>query len=284
MKKIRSTDLILQDGAVYHLGIRPENLASKIISVGDPDRVSEVSKHLDVIDFTHRHREFVTHTGRLGNQRITVISTGMGTDNIEILMTELDALVNVNQETMEANPELESLDIIRVGTSGSLQPDIPVDSILASEIAFGMDSLMCFYPYKHKDQDLKLAEALKEMAEIPFLPCVVRADNQLLTQISKGMIRGNTLTCPGFYAPQGRSVRLSPGKENLLDAYRNFQFGNIRLTNFEMETAGYYAMGELLGHRMLSINAIVANRANDEFSRNAAACIQKAILMVLERL
>lgn len=284
MQKIRSTDLILQNGAVYHLGLRPENLAKKIITVGDPDRVAEVSRHFDSVHFTHRHREFVTHTGQLGKKEITVISTGMGTDNIEILMTELDALVNVNFELMEEKPDPEKLEIIRIGTSGSLQADIPVDSILVSALAAGMDTLMCFYPYQLQDNDKSLAAALKEMAGIPFTPCIVRPDPGLLEKIGSGMVRGTTLTCPGFYAPQGRSVRLFPARQQLLDAYRNFNFKGLRLTNFEMETAGYYAMGELLGHRMLSVNAIVANRANDVFSSDPAGTIQKAIRMVLDRL
>jgi uridine phosphorylase len=282
MNKIRETDLILQNGALYHLGLRPENLADKIISVGDPDRVSEVSRHFDTIEFQHRHREFVTHTGSYKGKRLTAISTGMGTDNIEILMTELDALVNIDLETRTIREEKKALDIVRVGTSGSLQPEIPVDSIVVSELAAGFDTLMCFYPYELKPADVALSEALKEMALIPFLPCIVRPDEELLNRVGAGMIRGNTLTCPGFYAPQGRKVRLSPKVENLLEAYRNFKHKDFSISNFEMETAGYYAMGELLGHRMLSVSAIVASRANDEFSKNPGAVVEKAIRMVLD--
>ena len=282
MSKIRETDLILQDGAVYHLGIRPENLSGKIITVGDPDRVSEVSRHFDSVEFTHRHREFVTHTGHFKGKRLTAISTGMGTDNIEILMTELDALVNVDFQSREVKHELKSLEIVRVGTSGSLQPEIPVDSILVSELAVGFDALMCFYPYHLRKSDLLLSESLQHMADLPFLPYIVRANSDLLNRLGKEMVPGNTLTCPGFYAPQGRSVRLSPRRENLLKAYKEFRHGDFRITNFEMETAGYYAMGELLGHQMLSVNAIVASRANDVFSKNPAATVEKAIQMVLE--
>jgi len=282
MSKIRETDLILQDGAVYHLGIRPENLSEKIITVGDPDRVSEVSRHFDSVEFTHRHREFVTHTGHFKGKRLTAISTGMGTDNIEILMTELDALVNVDLQSREVKHELKSLEIVRVGTSGSLQPEIPVDSILVSELAVGFDALMCFYPYHLRKSDLLLSESLQHMADLPFLPYIVRANSDLLNRLGKEMVPGNTLTCPGFYAPQGRSVRLSPRRENLLQAYKEFRHGDFRITNFEMETAGYYAMGELLGHQMLSVNAIVASRANDVFSKNPATTVEKAIQMVLE--
>jgi len=282
MSKIRETDLILQDGAVYHLGIRPENLSGKIITVGDPDRVSEVSRHFDSVEFTHRHREFVTHTGHFKGKRLTAISTGMGTDNIEILMTELDALVNVDFQSREVKHELKSLEIVRVGTSGSLQPEIPIDSILVSELAVGFDALMCFYPYHLRKSDLLLSESLQHMADLPFLPYIVRANSDLLNRLGKEMVPGNTLTCPGFYAPQGRSVRLSPRRENLLQAYKEFRHGDFRITNFEMETAGYYAMGELLGHQMLSVNAIVASRANDVFSKNPATTVEKAIQMVLE--
>jgi uridine phosphorylase len=284
MMKIRDTDLILQNGAVYHLGLKPENLAHKIITVGDPDRVDEVSRHFDKIEFRHRHREFVTHTGWFKDKHLSVISTGMGTDNIEILMTELDALVNIDLNHKEVRTEKTRLEIVRVGTSGSLHEAIPVDSILVSEMAFGFDSLMCFYPYALKDEDVKLSEALREMAGLPFLPCVVRPDAELLHRIGKDCIPGNTLTCPGFYAPQGRMVRLSTRKHELIDAYRAFRFGDTQISNFEMETSGYYSMGELLGHRMLSVNAIVANRATDEFSSNAGETIQKAIRMVLERI
>ena len=284
MSKIRETDLILQDGAVYHLGIRPENLSEKIITVGDPDRVSEVSRHFDSVEFTQRHREFVTHTGHFKGKRLTAISTGMGTDNIEILMTELDALVNVDLQSREVKHELKSLEIVRVGTSGSLQPEIPVDSILVSELAVGFDALMCFYPYHLRKSDLLLSESLQHMADLPFLPYIVRANSDLLNRLGKEMVPGNTLTCPGFYAPQGRSVRLSPRRENLLQAYKEFRHRDFRITNFEMETAGYYAMGELLGHQMLSVNAIVASRANNVFSKNPAATVEKAIQMVLDRI
>jgi uridine phosphorylase len=206
----------------------------------------------------------------------------MGTDNIEILMTELDALVNIDLETRMPRNQRKMLEIVRVGTSGSLQPEIPVDSIVVSELAAGFDTLMCFYPYELKPADVALSEALKEMASIPFLPCIVRPDEELLDRVGAGMIRGNTLTCPGFYAPQGRKVRLSPKVENLLEAYRNFKHKDFSISNFEMETAGYYAMGELLGHRMLSVSAIVASRANDEFSKNPGAVVEKAIRMVLD--
>ena len=283
-KSIKSTDLILHQGAVYHLGIRPEDLASKIIAVGDPGRVARISRYFDQIETTAEHREFVTHTGRYKGKRITVISTGMGTDNIEILMTELDALVNVDLETRTEKPEKQSLDIVRIGTSGSLRANIPVDTLLVSAMGIGLDTLMSFYPFPVTKEDKMLSDALKEHASLPFSPYITYADASLLNQIGEGMVRGITLTCPGFYAPQGRSVRLQPAQGDLLRQYISFQHGQIQLTNFEMETAGYYSMGSLLGHRMLSVNVIVANRVSDVFSTQADQAMDEAIRLVLDRI
>lgn len=284
MSTIKSTDLILKDGAVYHLGLRPDQLSSKIITVGDPERVEKISRYFDSIEEVVRHREFITHTGHYKGKRISVISTGMGTDNIEILMTELDALVNVDLETRTIHPELKSLEIVRIGTSGSLRAHIPVDTLLASAMGIGIDTLMAFYPYHMPKPDLLLSEALQEHFSIPFLPYITYADNELLQRVGEGMVRGITLTCPGFYAPQGRSVRLQPRQGDLLSQYISFQHGQISLTNFEMETAGYYAMGSLLGHKMLSVNVIVANRVDDVFTTQADEHMDRAIQLVLDRI
>jgi uridine phosphorylase len=226
----------------------------------------------------------VTHTGTYQGKRISVISTGMGTDNIEILMTELDALVNVDLEDRKAKKQTKALEIVRIGTSGSLKAGIPVDSILVSAMGIGLDTLMSFYAFPQKPQDLSLAEALKDQVSLPFLPYICYADNELLQRIGDGMVRGITLTCPGFYAPQGRSVRLSPKQGDLLSQYLSFVHGQISITNFEMETAGYYAMGTLLGHKMLSVNVIVANRVHDVFSSRAEEVMNEAILQVLDRI
>jgi len=284
MGKIKSTDLILQEGKVYHLGLKPDQLADKIITVGDPERVAKVSQFFDTIELKINKREFITHTGSYKGKRISVVSTGMGTDNIEILMTELDALVNVDLEKMEAKPQTKSLEIVRIGTSGSLRAAIPVDTLLVSEMGIGIDTLMSFYPFNPGKEDLLLAEALQDHISIPFLPYITYAHGDLLNRVGGDMVRGITLTCPGFYAPQGRSVRLFPKQGDLIQQYMNFEHGQITLTNFEMETAGYYAMGSLLGHKMLSVNVIVANRATDVFSTAAEASMEKAIHLVLNRI
>ncbi len=284
MNKIKSTDLILSGGAVYHLGLHPGQLSEKIITVGDPGRVAKVSRHFDRIEHRAEHREFITHTGYFEGKRITVISTGMGTDNIEILMTELDALVNVDLEKMEAKAELTTLDIVRIGTSGSLRVNITTGTFLVSETALGIDSLMSFYPPYGSAADQELAEAFQKQIGLPFSPYVGHGSPRLLDQIGKGMVRGLTLTCPGFYAPQGRAVRVRPAKGDLIGLYAGFQHGRLGITNFEMETAGYYAMGALLGHNMLSVNVIVANRMTDEFSKNADQEMEEAIRLVLERI
>jgi uridine phosphorylase len=284
MSKIKSTDLIVKDGTIYHLGLKPEHLAQKIITVGDPDRVKKVSRYFDKMEHQAAHREFITHTGFYKGKRITVISTGMGTDNIEILMTELDALVNVDLEKMEIKPALTQLDIVRIGTSGSLRENIPTGTFLVSAMALGIDSLMTFYPQQIKNEDARLAEAFQEHISIPFPPYIGYANSGLLNRVGEGMVRGITLTCPGFYAPQGRAVRFQPALGDLIGLYASFQHGQIALTNFEMETAGYYAMGGLLGHNMLSVNVIVANRITDEFSQNAEQEMDEAILLVLERI
>ncbi len=284
MNKIKSTDLIVAGGAVYHLGLTPEQLSDKIITVGDPGRVAKVSRYFDRIEHRAEHREFITHTGFFEGKRISVISTGMGTDNIEILMTELDALVNVDLQKMEVKSTLSSLDIIRIGTSGSLRENIPTGSFLASDTAIGIDSLMTFYPEFGSSAETELAEAFQKHIQLPFRPYVAGCSTRLLNQVGKGMVPGITLTCPGFYAPQGRAVRLQPFQEGLIGLYAGFQHGTSAITNFEMETAGYYAMGKLLGHNMLSVNVIVANRITNEFSQNADKEMDEAIQLVLSRL
>lgn len=278
---IPASELIINsDGSIYHLHLKPEHLASTVFTVGDPDRVPLVSRHFDQIDFKLQKREFVTHTGWKNGRQVTVISTGMGTDNIEILMTELDALVNVDLETRLIKPEKTSLQIIRIGTTGSMQPDIPVGSLLASEIGVGMDTLMTFYPELSGDQSLGMA--IQKELGLGFLPYQASASDLLLAKLDERIMRGITLTCPGFYAPQGRKVRLKPKFDRMIEGLSSLQIDGKRLTNFEMETAGYYALGELLGHRMLSLNAIVANRPLKEFDPKAEETVETLILTALE--
>ncbi|MFN3998711.1 nucleoside phosphorylase [Algoriphagus sp.] len=280
-RRIPESELIINpDGSIYHLHLKPEHLASTVFTVGDPDRVPLVSKFFDQIDFKTNKREFVTHTGWKNGQRVTVMSTGMGTDNIEILMTELDALVNVDLESHEIKAEKTSLQIIRIGTSGSMQEDLPVGTLLASEIGIGMDTLMVYYPELRGDQSL--AKAVQSELGLSFIPYQAAASSQLLGKLDKDFIKGVTLTCPGFYAPQGREVRLKPRFDQMIERLSALRFEGKRLTNFEMETSGYYAMGELLGHQMLSLNAIVANRPLKKFDSEAEKTVDRLIQLALD--
>ncbi|MBN3581131.1 nucleoside phosphorylase [Algoriphagus aestuarii] len=280
-RKLPESELILNaDGSVYHLHLKPENLASLVFTVGDPDRVSLVSKYFDSIDFKTQKREFVTHTGKIGGKKITVISTGMGTDNIEILMTELDALVNVDLKTRLVKPQHTKLQIIRLGTSGAMQENIPVGSLLASDKAIGLDTLMQFYPELAGSQEW--GYYLKEKMSLGFTPYQTAASELLLKRLNDDFLKGITLTCPGFYGPQGREIRLKPKLDQMIERLSELEIGGNRLSNFEMETAGYYAMGELLGHEMLSLNAIVANRITGEFDKKAEKTVDNLIHTALK--
>ena len=280
-RQIPESELILNaDGSIYHLHLKPENLASLVFTVGDPDRVPLVSKYFDQIDFKGSKREFVTHTGRIKGKRLTVMSTGMGTDNVEILMTELDSLVNVDLKTHTVKPVEKSLEIVRLGTSGSMQVGLPVGSLLASEIAVGVDTLMQFYPKLKGKQDW--SHLVKDALGLTFLPYQASASSELLQKLPLDFYRGVTLTAPGFYAPQGREIRLKPKMTNMFERLSELEVDGLKMTNFEMETAGYYAMGQLLNHRMLSLNAIVANRPSGEFDKEAEKTVDRMIRAALE--
>ncbi|MCU0356756.1 MAG: nucleoside phosphorylase [Cyclobacteriaceae bacterium] len=287
MASFTETDLILNpDGSVYHLNLKPEHIAENVIVVGDPGRVFKVSSHFDKIEFEINKREFITHTGWYRDKRITVLSTGIGTDNVEICMTELDALVNVDLTKREVKPDRRSLNIIRIGTSGALQEDIPVGAHLATEYAVGMDNLMEFYDFPMDAFEVSIAEDIRQKVELPFRPYVVKGSSELLQRIGEGMITGNTLTSPGFYAPQGRSVRAQVRFPRLLDDLTAYHDATSQfwLTNFEMETSALYSLGRMLGHRMLSTNAIIANRARKKFAKNSEKAVEDLIVHVLERL
>jgi uridine phosphorylase len=279
------SDLILNsDGSVYHLGLRPENLSHKIITVGDPDRVPKVSQYFDNIEFEKKRREFVTHTGTYKGKRLSVISTGMGTDNIEILMHELDMLVNIDLQERERKVEQTALTIVRVGTSGSLQAEIPLGSHLVSVAAIGLDTLMEFYELKQNESEYYVSKRLKEVIGLSFQPYCVKGSPELVENIGNDMVKGNTLTCPGFYAPQGRKIRVPLRFPDLVEKLNAFCPFGFKLTNFEMETAGYYALGRLLGHNTLSVNAIVANRITNEFDTKADETVEQLIIKVLDRI
>ena len=286
MARIAESELILNSrGAVYHLDVRPEELAGTVITVGDPDRVQEFSKYFDKVEVKRQHREFVTHTGLVNGKRLTVLSSGIGPDNIDIVMNELDALVNIDFETREIKPALSSLNIIRVGTSGSLQGDIPVDEFVASTHGLGIDNLLNFYRHEKNDEETQLIQAFithVQMQGYSGQPYITGASPTLLKHFAQGFHQGITVTCPGFYGPQGRVLRLGVQNPQLIDRLTDFSFGQHRITNFEMETSAIYGLGKLLGHHCLALNVIVANRIAKEFSKDSKAAIEKLIVKFLE--
>lgn len=285
--KISESDLIINpDGSIYHLNLLPGDIAQTVITVGDPDRVGEVSKYFDKIELKKGKREFITHTGYVGKKRVTVLSTGIGTDNIDIVFNELDALVNINFETREIKKELTSLNIIRVGTSGAVQPDIPMGTILASSYGLGMDALMNYYLQQLSGDEQILMDDIK--AHFGHLkninPYLTAASETLLNTIGKDMAKGITITAPGFYAPQGRIVRAKNAVPDFIGQINSFKSNQHRITNLEMETAGIYALAKVLGHNAISVNAILASRVNFEFSKEPNKIVAQAIKMVLERI
>ena len=285
MARISETDLILNpDGSVYHLNLLPKHIADTVIAVGDPSRVYMVSEHFDEVEFEMNKREFITHVGKYRGKKITVISTGIGTDNVEIFFTELDALVNIDLKTREPKPRRKKLKVIRIGTSGALQEDIPVGALLASDYAVGFDNLMTFYDFPMDDFEAGIAHDLQRKTGLPFLPYVVRGSETLRQQLSDGMLLGNTVTCPGFYAPQGRQLRLPIRYPRLLEDLNYFHKGDFWLTNFEMETASYYALARLLGHEAFSVNAIIANRIKNKFAKDPQKVVSGLIKKVLDRI
>lgn len=286
MNKIAESELILNSrGAIYHLDVRPEELATNIITVGDPDRVREVSKHFDSVEITRSHREFVTHTGRLGGKRITVVSTGIGTDNIDIVLNELDALVNIDLESRTIKNEHTSLNIIRLGTTGSLQEDVAIDELVASTHGIGIDNLMNFYRLEPNDEENNLLQQFISHTQLSARlaqPYISAGSIHLMKHFVDGFHQGITVTCPGFYGPQGRILRLGLRQPDLIDTLTSFNYGGHRITNFEMETAGIYGLGKLLGHQCLSLSVIVANRINKTFSKDGSKAVENLIIKSLE--
>lgn len=285
MNRIAESELIINPrGAVYHINTRPEEIASTIITVGDPDRVQEVSKHFDSIEYKNAHREFIVHTGYIGNKRLSCVSTGIGPDNIDIVLNELDALVNIDFETRTIREELTSLNIIRFGTAGSLQKEIPVDSFVASTHGLGLDNLLHFYRLQNNEEENQLLHAFNTHTQLGsgnVSPYICMASVSLLKHFTKNYFQGVTVTCPGFYAPQGRVLRLGLGYPQLVDNLTSFQFGNHHITNFEMETAAIYGLGKTLGHHCLSLSAIVANRITKEFSSDGGKAVENLIVQSL---
>ncbi len=280
-EQIGASELILTArGSIYHIDLKRDEMADTIITVGDPDRVAMVSKYFDSIEFKTQHREFVTHTGYIGKKRLTVISSGIGPDNIDIVLNELDAVANIDFATRTIKPNHTSLKIMRMGTSGSLQADIPVDSMVASTHGIGLDNVLHYYPYEHS---AKMQQLVNEFANFTGLyksaiqPYAVEASTALLSHFKEAYYKGITVTCPGFYAPQGRVVRAPLAFPELVHQLTNFKHEQTRITNFEMETSAIYGLGKIFGHQCLSINTIVANRVSKTFSNNAAAAVDNMI-------
>ncbi|MFT3946300.1 MAG: nucleoside phosphorylase [Agriterribacter sp.] len=286
MHHIAASELIINNrGAIYHLNLLPQELAHTVITVGDPDRVAEVSKYFDAIDYKRQHREFVTHTGRVGKKNISVVSTGIGTDNIDIVLNELDALVNIDLSSRTVKNTLTSLQIIRIGTAGALQADIPVDSFVASSHGIGIDNLLHFYRYENNEEERQLLQSFITQTQLHdniAIPYISSASINLIKNFTREYYNGLTVTCPGFYGPQGRILRMGISHPGFIDRLTEFSFGQHRICNFEMETAGIYGLGKILGHQCLSLSAIVANRVNKTFSEDGAAAVNSLIRKTLE--
>jgi uridine phosphorylase len=287
MAPIAESELILNpDHSVYHLSILPENLAGTVIVVGDPGRVGVISKYFDAVEFRMQNREIHTHTGRIGKKRITVMSTGMGTDNLDIVINELDALVNIDLETREPRKEHTSLDIIRLGTSGALQADLLPGTFVASTYGMGLDGLLYFYKNHTQVTDPGLAEAFcahtRWNSKLPGV-YAVEGSSSLRDSIAHGFEQGITLTAPGFYGPQGRELRLPLAFPEMNRLIESFEYKGRRIMNFEMETSALYGLGGMLGHRALTVCTIVANRVSKTYAKDSHADIERLIKTLLER-
>ena len=285
---IKQSELILNpDGSIYHLHLRPEDLATTIITVGDPDRVDQVSKYFDHIELKQQKREFKTHTGLYKNQRITVISTGIGSDNIDIVLNELDALVNIDFETRTLKNKLTALDIVRIGTSGALQADIPVDSILMSTYGLDINGMLPSYEIETiRNKAFEKAFCMHtEWNNDRAQPVLVENSKALEHQLYENhILTGITATCGGFYGPQGRMLRLEPKDSIFRNKLQSFRYEDLKITNFEMETSAIYGLSKLLGHQACSMNAILANRANGSFSKKPDETINYLIQYTLNKL
>ncbi len=286
MNIIDDTELILnEENKIYHLNLSKEQIANDIILVGDPDRVNLISDKFDEIKYKIQHREFITHTGILRGKKISAISTGIGTDNIDIVVNELDALVNIDFKNRTVNKKKKSLNLIRIGTSGALQNNIKIDTILTSSFALGLDNLAHFYSKSEiieKDMSIAFLKKTKWPKELSS-PYIVKASNNLIS-LFKDLPTGITATAPGFYGPQGRSLRIKPSINNFHDNMMRFSFNNEKIKNFEMETSALYYLGQTLGHNTLTICAVIGNRINKEYSKNYKKTIENTIDLVLSRI
>ena len=281
MQAIGASELIINDrGAIYHLNVRPEEIADTIITVGDPERVAEVSKYFDSVEHKLAHREFITHTGYIGQKRISVLSTGIGPDNIDIALNEIDALANINFDTRTINDQKKSVSIIRMGTCGSLQGEVGVNELVAGTHGLGIDNVLHFYERENNEEEKAILAAFDEHTKISahkIQPYIASASAGLLKHFTEGYSHGITVTCPGFYGPQGRILRLPLKMPNLVDQMTSFKYGQHRIANFEMETSAIYGLCNLLGHQCLSINVIIANRVKKEYSKDMGKAVDHMI-------
>jgi uridine phosphorylase len=286
---MESAELILSaKGRIYHLDLLPKEISPTIILVGDPGRVGQVSKRFDEILFQRVHREFITHTGIIGNKLITVVSTGIGTDNIDIVLNELDALVNIDLTTGKLKEDHTTLTFIRIGTSGSLHPSVPLDSFLLNTYSIGVDNLLSFYEVEEnlqlKEFENKIFSKYPTLNSLMVKPYLTAADNSLVKLFETNMEKGITLTAPGFYGPQGRQLRLKSRMRNLLETIALSEREDTTITNFEMETSGIYGLSALLNHKAISCNVILANRPQNIFSKQANESIEHLIDHVLTQI
>ncbi|MEO7080484.1 MAG: nucleoside phosphorylase, partial [Flavobacteriales bacterium] len=275
------------DGSVYHLALRPEQLGDLVLVVGDPGRVARISAHFEKIEFQSQNREFIAHTGIYHGARITALATGIGTDNIDIVLGELDALVNIDLEKRTPKKEHKTLTIVRMGTCGALQEDIPCDEFVVSHSGLGLDNVLHYYAHEQTDAELRILQAFLQHTEWPDnlpLPYLATGDEQLVERLGHGNHVGLTATAGGFYGPQGRQLRAIPSVGGLNEAFTSFQHEELRLLNFEMETSALYGLSGLLGHRAATICTVVANRLRKEYSKDHNTAIDRMIGQVLERL
>ncbi|GAB1418707.1 nucleoside phosphorylase [Bacteroidales bacterium] len=286
---IPESQLVLNaDGSVYHLKLHPDQIADTILLVGDPNRVKMISQHFDKVEHQVANRELITHTGYYKDKRISALSTGMGTDNLDIVINELDALVNIDLKTRQVRSEHRKLRLIRLGTSGALQPDIPVDgTVVAARYALGLDGLLHFYAGSKAVIEQDITRAFVEfMKWNPLLPgpYVVKASPFLLETLAFDAIQGITATAPGFYGPQGRVLRLDLSDENMNSRIESFEYQNERVTNFEMESSALYGLSAMLGHEALTLCVIIANRVTEKFASNYHPFMERLIINTLDRI
>jgi len=288
-QRIEESELILNpDGSVFHLHLKPGEVADDIILVGDPDRVDLIASYFSNVEVTRRNREFVSKTGTYNGHRISVVSTGIGTDNVDIVVNELDALVNVDFQKRTVNDVKKSLNFVRIGTSGALQIDIPVDSYVVSTHAIGFDGMLNYYAGIENVSDLKFEEAFKTAMSWNkrlTTPYVVPSGKQILQRIRTAeMFEGVTISAPGFYGPQGRVIRLAIQDENINNKIANFRFNSLRITNYEMECSAIYGLSALMGHQAATVCAIIANRQAGQYSKDYHPVVKNLIEIVLGQL